>query len=148
MEDARARIAAARGTMARLNRVWRGSEISSVVAIQECQIFTNKCLRRICRVFWPRKIRNEDLWRLTGLRQICSVVESRRWAWVGHQIRRGGGTILALKWTPVGQRRPGRPTQNLRRHMQDTLSTNGMSWGQAEELAKDRVRWRNFCTNL
>lgn len=160
LEDAQARIAAARGTMARLSRVWTGSEISrstkvrifnacvlptlvygceswsSGEAIQECQTFVNQCLRRICRVFWPTKMRNEDLWRITGMKQICSIVESRRWAWVGHHIRRGGGTMLALKWTPDGQRRAGRPSHTLRRHMHQILAANGKSLGASRGVGK------------
>lgn len=173
LEDARARIATARGTMARMRKVWAANHISratkvriftacvlpsllygceswsAVAAFQECQVFVNKCLRRICRVFWPRKVRNEKLWEMTGVGRIESMVERRRWAWVGHQIRRGGKTMAALRWNPAeGQRRPGRPAPTLRRRMNEVLAANGMNWRQANELAKERDSWRSFVNNL
>ena len=33
---------------------------------QELQVFVNKSLRNILKIWWPRKIRHKELWRQTG----------------------------------------------------------------------------------
>ena len=37
---------------------------------QRVQVFINKSLRNILRIWWPRKISNKELWRQTGQRLI------------------------------------------------------------------------------
>lgn len=45
-----------------------GAEMWKVnkIYIKKIQTFLNKCLRIICKLFWPNRIRNVDLWAHTG----------------------------------------------------------------------------------
>ena len=94
-EDIQARIGKARQVFSMLRPIWRstllttGTKLSFFWVNCECralvwcrdwrltkelkqklQVFINKCLRSILRIWWPRRIRNDELWRQTGQRPI------------------------------------------------------------------------------
>lgn len=96
--DANNRLNKARAAFGRLQPVWRSSQISrrtklrifnacvkstltygsetwliSNTITQKLQVFINKCLRIICRIFWPNTISNTDLWKLTNEEPILRV---------------------------------------------------------------------------
>ena len=54
---------------------------------QKLQVFINKCLRSILRIWWPRRIRNEELWRQTEQRPIEEEIKQRTWVCIGHKLR-------------------------------------------------------------
>ena len=60
-------------------------------------------------------------------------------------------TKVALKWTPQGKRPRGRPKTTWRRTVESELQEMGITWGEAENKAKDRAVWRNLvatsCSN-
>ena len=60
---------------------------------QKLQVFINKCLRSILRIWWPRRIRNDELWRQTGQRPIEEEIKERAWRWIGHTLRRTDGHV-------------------------------------------------------
>ena len=109
--------------------------------------FHNKCLRRIYNVFWPNKISNSDLYRLTSSEDIAITVKRKRLSWVGHALRKDNDSItkMAMKWTPQGRRNRGRPKTTWRRTV---ISELGTTWGQAGALAKDRKLWRQHVAAL
>ena len=78
---------------------------------QKLQVFINKCLRSTRRIWWPRRIRNDELWRQTGQRPIEEEIKERAWRWIGHTLRRTDGHVAktALEWNPQGKRKRGRP---------------------------------------
>ena len=41
-------------------------------------------LRKILRIFWPQKISNDQLLRQTKQEDIRTLVNRRRWRWIGH----------------------------------------------------------------
>ena len=94
-EDIQARIGKARQAFAMLRPIWRstalttktklrvfGSNVKAVLLYgsqtwrltmgleQKLQVFINKSLRNILRIWWPRKISNKDLWSQAGQRPI------------------------------------------------------------------------------
>ena len=75
------------------------------------------CLRKIARIFWPRKISNVDLLKLTRQEDISITFVRRRWQWIGHILRGNTDGIarVALHWTPEGKRKRGRPKITWRR---------------------------------
>ena len=55
---------------------------------QKLQVFINKCLGKIRRLWWPKRIRNEELWRQEGQRPIEEEIRKRTWRWIGKTLRR------------------------------------------------------------
>ena len=49
---------------------------------------------------------------------------------------------VASRWTPPGKRKRGRPKTAWRRTVEMELNELGLTWGQAQALAKDKTRWR------
>ena len=79
---------------------------------QKLQVFINKILKNILRIWWPRKISNKELWRQTGQRPMGEEIRQRAWGWIGHTLRRPDGHVVkrALEWNPQGKRKGGRPS--------------------------------------
>ncbi|KAH1187851.1 hypothetical protein KIL84_020600 [Mauremys mutica] len=73
--------------------------------------FEGRCLRRILNIHWPQPITNVEVSRLTGINNIVDEAKQRRWRWLGHVLRMGADRHphIALRWTPQGRRRRGRP---------------------------------------
>ena len=115
-EDIQPRIGKARQVFAMLRPIWRSTSLttgtklsvfgSTVKAVllygaetwrltkelkQKFQVFINKCLRSILPIWWPRRIRNDELWRQTGQRTIEEEIKERSWRWIGHTLRRTDG---------------------------------------------------------
>ena len=51
---------------------------------------------------------------------------------------------LALRWTPPGRRKPGRPKTTWRNTVMAEIQDTGLSWGEAQAAAKDRTLWMNI----
>ena len=70
-----------------------------------------------CRIFWPNKISNRDLYRRTGCQSIVMEIKRRRIRWLGdvHRMDQGCITKVASLWKPPGKRKPGRPKSTWRR---------------------------------
>ena len=71
---------------------------------QKIQIFLNTCLRRIYKIQWQEKIRNEDLWERAGQEPVAKQILRRKWGWIGHTLRKPAPSITrqALTWNPQG----------------------------------------------
>ena len=108
-------------------------------------VFQTKCLRRICNIFWPNKISNEDLYRRTNSRPISCQIQKYRMRLLGHVLRISPDHIprLALRWTPTGKRSKGRPKTTWRRSIIAGLSNMGLTMGEAEVISQYRKRWIN-----
>ena len=78
------------------------------------EVFQNRCLRRILKIYWPNTISNVELHRKTSTSPIMSVIKWRRWTWIGHVIRMPPNAIpkIAIRWTPnAGRHKRGRPKE-------------------------------------
>jgi len=73
--------------------------------------FHNSCLRRICNIFRAIKISNNDLYQRTGCTSIDLEIKKRRLRWLGYVLRMSPERMpkVALRWTPAGKRKRGRP---------------------------------------
>ena len=166
-EDIQARIGKARQVFAILRPIWRSTSLttgtklsvfgSTVKAVllygaetwrltkelkQKLQVFINKCLRSILRIWWPRRIRDDELWRQTGQRPIEKEIKERAWRWIGYTLRRTDGHVAktALEWNPQGKRKRGRPRHTWRRTRMFELEERGLTWREAKATAQNRVR--------
>ena len=133
-EDIKTRIGKAYGAFATLGNIWRSREISEKPKIRlfnsnilsvllygceswrvtktntsKLQVFINKCLRKILKVYWPDKISNEELWKRTDAKNVETTIKERKWKWIGHNLRKKDGSISKeiLDWNPQGTRKRG-----------------------------------------
>jgi hypothetical protein len=171
-KDANLRIRKARGVFARMSNIWRanylgiktklkifnayvksvllyGCEIWNVIRNTErkLQSFINRCLRSILRLWWPKILSNEDLWKLTESGDINLEIKQRKFGWIGHTLRKGRSEICAsaLTYKPQGKRKRGRPKQTW---LRTTLKDNGKSFHEMEPLANNRDLWKSFVNDL
>lgn len=102
-DDVSSRITKARQSFGQLNNVWRSNQISkrtklslynscvkSVLlygcetwnaaprTINALQVFANRCLRRIMRIFWPTNISNIRFWELTKQPTMAIEIERQK----------------------------------------------------------------------
>ena len=168
-EDIIARIRKAQQAFACLRAVWKATSLSLKTKIRifnsnvksvllyasetwrltktllsKVQTFVNKRLRQILGIFWPNVITNEDLWARTGQEDVATTIKRRKWKWIGHTLRKEkeNTTRIAMKWNPQGKRKQGRPKQSWRRTVIKELESIGKTWGEAEKIAVNRVRWK------
>ena len=169
------RLGKARNTFSCLQTIWKSKQYSLKTKIQlynsnvksvllygsECwrviesdmnklSSFHNGCLRKICRIFWPEKISNKDLYRKTNCRNVVLEIKHRRLRWLGHVLRMDQNSIpkVALRWTPPGKRKQGRPKTTWRRTVTSELKMANLTWGEAQHAAQDRIRWKQIVTAL
>ena len=107
-------------------------------------------MRYSLRIFWPQKISNDQLLSQTKQEDIRTLVNRRRWRWIGHVMRKGSNNIarIAMHWTPEGKRSRGRPKTTWRRTVEKRLRGLNYSWSTIEKLAKDRQGWKDFAAAL
>ena len=111
--DVRARIGKARVAFLQLKNIWISRVLSSRTKIRlfnsnvkmvllygaetwritnttinKVQTFVNNCLRRILQIHWPDTISNSELWEKTQQRPVEEEIRRRRWAWIGHSLRK------------------------------------------------------------
>ena len=174
-EDIKSRLNKARNVMRSMNNIWRSSQyslhtklriyrscvLSTLMYGAECwrmtkcdtdklSAFHTMCLRKIRRVFWPQKMTNKDLLQLSHMEDMETLITRRRWSWVGHVLRMDPNAIarVALRWTPEGKRKRGRPRQTWRRTVEGEMKDLGHLWSSLERLARDRTEWRLFVAAL
>ncbi|XP_048757722.2 uncharacterized protein LOC125668029 [Ostrea edulis] len=175
-KDITNRLQKAKASFHQLNKIWRTSSISEKTKIRlyqsnvlsvllygaECWRITQKdnqrlsgfhtkCLRKICKIYWPRKISNKDLYKRTGQKDLITMIKQRQFRWLGHVIRKGNESITktALKWTPAeGKRSRGRPRETWRRTIESDIKKMGKTWKEVEKMAMDRNKWRGLVSAL
>ena len=70
---------------------------------------------------------------------------------MGHVLRMPKKRLpnIALKWTPPGKRKRGRPLGTWRREMEEEeVKATCKTWYELKVLAKDREEWRRFVAAL
>lgn len=95
--------------------------------MRKVDIFHNSCLRKICNIFWPNKISNEED------RQLAYVPWLR---WLAHVLRMANERLpkVALRWRLIGKRKRGGPKNTWWRtvmELEEMGSFLGPSTGQS-----------------
>jgi hypothetical protein len=123
--DIKARIRKAQVAFSALNKLWHSATYSKQTKLHifntnvkavllygcetwknskyittELQVFINKSLRKIFRIFWPDQITNNELWKHTKQPRIDLQIRKRKWGWLGHTLRKPIDDITrqALEW--------------------------------------------------
>ena len=81
----------------------------------------------------------------TDSMNISLEIKNRRLHWLGHVLRMPENRIpkVAMRWTPWGRRKRGRPKTTWRRTVMKELEEMGLTWGEAQAKARDRSLWRS-----
>jgi hypothetical protein len=173
--DIKARLGKARQAFGRLTPIWKSSKYSRRTKIkiysscvlsvllygsecwrttqrdnQQLAVFHTTCLRKIYKIYWPNTISNADLYKLAKQEPLVTTIRRRRWRWVGHTLRRERDNITrtALRWTPEGRRRRGRPKNTWRRTLEAEAQTQKKTWSDLETIAKNRRAWSDLTAAL
>jgi len=174
-EDVRRRITLANVAFGSLNNVWYSKRLtlrlklkifrSNVLSVllygsetwrvlqsltSKLQAFVNKCLRKICGIFYPDKITNEELYRKTNQQLVGDLILRRKWRWIGHTFRKTPDDICrqALNWNPPGQRSRGRPKNTWQVCVKTEAEMNGVKWNEMSTLAENRPNFDRFVNAL
>ena len=142
-------------------RIYQSCVLSTLLYGSECWRMTEQDLsklasfhaanlRKILRIFWPQKISNDQLLRQTKQEDIRTLVNRRRWRWIGHVMRKASNNIarIAMHWTPEGKRSRGRPKTTWHRTVEKRPRGLNYSWSTIKKLAKDRQGWKDFVAAL
>ena len=107
------------------------------------QVFINKSLRKILRIFWLDQLTNNELWKRTKQLRIDLQIRKRKWGCLGHTLRKPIDDITrqALEWNAQGKWGRGRPKNTWRRTV--LKEAKGLKKTSAEIKcdAKNRVWW-------
>lgn len=174
-EDVRRRIILANVAFGSLNNVWYSKRLelklklkifrSNVMSVllygsetwrvlqsltSKLQVFANKCLRKICGIFYPDKITNEDLYKRTNQKLVTEIIRQRKWRWIGHTFRKPPDDICrqALNWNPPGQRSRGRPKNTWQVCVKAEALQQGRNWNEMPVLANNRNEFDRFVNAL
>ena len=84
--------------------------------MRKVDVFHNRCLRKICNIYWPNKIRNVELHKKTDSMNMSLEIKHRRLRWLGHVLRMSEERIpkVAMRYglhleegKEAGQKPPG-----------------------------------------
>ena len=169
------RLSKARGAFAILRNIWKSTTISTKTKLKifksnvlgvllygaeswkvsqsichKIDVFQTRCLRRILKIFWPRTIFNKELYRRTNTTPLSVEIKKRRWCWIGHINRMALNAIprIAMRWTPAGKRKRGRPKLTWRRSVEKEMKAVGWSWNQVQHWASDRQYFSSLVSAL
>ena len=169
------RIGKATGAFNQLNNVWKnqnisinnkvriyvaavltiltyGCEIWNTTQIQNRRLetFHQYCLRRILRVRWFHRVKNEDVLERASISALTDIIVTKRLRWFGHVSRMPEDRLpnYLLDWKPKhGKRSRGRPRKSLNDvYIEDAekrLDRNGLTIDCIKRLAADRKGWKS-----
>ena len=116
--------------------------------IKRFSVFHLRCLRRILRIKWYHKIRNEIVLMRAEIMNIEVYVSAMRLSWYGHVVRMPQEELpnYLVEWVPKhGKRSRGRPRKswiNLVR--KDLSSFADLTLDKMSEMATKRTQWRGL----
>ena len=170
MKDIKSRLSKSRGAFVRLKQVWNCSNISRrtklklyksliiPVLLYGCEtwrmnkgddkmvdVFNNRCLRRIFRIYWQAHESTEELLERARMKLLSEEIKCNRWKMIGHTRQdRNNDCNIALTWAPEGKRRRRRPKTTCRRTVEKGRDEAGWrSWNEVRTVAADRERWKS-----
>ena len=111
---------------------------------QKLNAFHRKCIRKILGISYLDKIRNVEVMKKSGMREMTDMIRERRLKWFGHVARMKTSRFpnRVMKWIPPGKRKRGRPRMSWKETISRDIREHGLTWKEAEETAQDRKTWR------
>ena len=101
---------------------WRMTETDE----KELDLFLDKSLCRILKIYRPMRITNEQIRTRAGIETKSMQVVRRRWKRLDHVLRMGHQSYpqIAVTLVPEGKRNRGRPRETWRRTVERELREN------------------------
>ena len=102
-------------------------------------------LRRMMRVSWTRRLSNENVLKLAGVkRELFRIVQNRKLCYFGHMMRHESIQRNLIESMVPGKRGRGRPRNQWCHNVMDWT---GMSFAARKRAAQNRLRWRCIASN-
>jgi len=109
-------------------------------------VFLNKSLRRIMKIYWPMKKSNEEIRNGANISTISEPIFRWRWKFIGHILDQNGPKQTSQDGINMGtgsRRRRGRPKETWRRTaVKERTALGFSSWNEATVTARNRAAWR------
>ena len=95
-------------------------------------------------------ISNYKLHTRMGTEPITQLVQRKRWKWISHVLHMPPAALprVALRWTPDGRRKRGRPKETWRRTVEKEMEEDSWTWGHLERRALYRSQWHTLTEAL
>ena len=170
------RIHKATGAFNQLNNIWKNKNIGIPVKIRiyvaavltiltyGCEVwnttqtqtrrlesFHQYCLRRILKVRWFHRVRNDDVLERASILSLEDIIGSKRLRWFGHVSRMPEERLPSylLDWKPKhGKRSRGRPRKSLNdvyiEDAENRMNRSGLTIDGMKSMASDRKKWRTL----
>lgn len=137
----KARLGKAQSAFSQLRSIWRSKQYS----LKTKKLLCNSNVKSVLLYgseSW--RVVKTDTMRLEVFHNNVSGEDARsfgRLKWLRHLLKMEQDRItkVALRWTPPGKRKPGRPKTTWRRTVTHELEQMKLSWGQAQHAAKIRA---------
>ena len=165
------RIAQTTNAMARLEVIWRDSNITLKVKIKlmrslvmsiflyGCETWTLtaeiekriramelRCFRKILKISYLDHITNEEVKQriiaaIGPYEDLPTIVKKRKLQWYGHVSRSSGLAKTILQGTVRGKRKQGRQKKRWEDNIKEWT---GMNFAKSQRAVEDRVQWRQI----
>ena len=119
---------------------------TSVKLDEKLNAFHQRCLRKILKITYLDRVKNEEILTRTGYKNLTEIITERRFKMAGHILRRPDtrNSKFVVSWIVGGKRKRDIPKQTWRRTFKEDLERVGIALEDAEEVASDRARWRQL----
>ena len=114
-------------------------------------VFHQRCLRRILRIKWYHKVKNEDVLSRASMHNIDVFISALRLRWYGHVVRMPEHRLpkYLLDWKPKhGKRSRGRPRKTwmdcVREDAAHFTGIPGIADNDMAQHAQNRQLWRDM----
>jgi hypothetical protein len=114
------------------------------------QVFINRCLRKICGIYYPKVISNSDLYQMTGQQVIAIEIGRRKWGWIGHTLRKHETDIArqTLFWNVKGKRSVGRRKITWRTTVEKEAEQQNKKLTEVAVIARNKNLFNRFVNAL
>ena len=161
-DEIKRRSAMALAQMKKLEKVWKGQDRNTKIkiirtcifptAIYGCEgwtisktdekkitSFEMKCYRKMLRIPWTAKRKNEDILKELQIPQdwLLNTIKARKLSYFGHMKRHDSLEKHILEAKLEGKRRRGRPTRRWTDDIRDWMSTKVTTVGMAAQNRKN-----------
>ena len=125
-----------------------GSETRTTSARQEKRLnyFYLRSIRRILGISWQDRVSNAEVLSRANLPSMFTLLRQRRLRWLGHVYRMEYGRIpkvILYGELASGRRSKGRPQLRYKDVCKKDMKTIDINTDTWEDLAADRMMWRN-----
>ena len=119
--------------------------------MKRLESFHQRCLRRILKIRWFNRVRNEDVLNQAKITSLEVIISSMRLRWFGHLVRMPEERLPKVIYnnTPnYGKRSRGRPRKTWITCVKEDAANftwiDNVDIGVVTELAGDRKHWREM----